>query len=292
MEFDKFNNSPVVDVLDVHLINSHSREQAPGSSEFEKCVFRPAEVDRYYAREHLQIVPLTATEFKRHFMTTATPPADVKDKSKAQFPGCRVDPAALLRAKPETSFKMRDPPRPDAIVRPIWFKDMQSHGGHTTYYYPCHAVDRHIVRLQRVYKVGSELWYFRMFVMNKPIPIVTDATACDPLRPILEMTLDKTFQSVARLLHLAPHEQEAEIAMTEAVTTHTAPASLFSLFVVLTMWGYPTDERILNAPEHQPIRDAMCVEFSGTSDEKRQKSLKELKKHFAANGGAFGVRRV
>eukprot|EP00854_Cymbomonas_tetramitiformis_P001792 gene1792-2460_t len=49
------------------------------------------------------------------------------------------------------------------------------------------------------------------------------------------------------------------------------------------MCGYPT-ERILNAPEHQPIRDAMCVEFSGTSDEKRQKFLKELKKHFAANG--------
>ncbi|KAK3249030.1 hypothetical protein CYMTET_41538 [Cymbomonas tetramitiformis] len=76
MEFDKFNNSPVVDVLDMHLINSHSREQAPVSSEFEKYVFRPAEVDRY-AREHLHIVALTATEFKRHFMATATPPADV-----------------------------------------------------------------------------------------------------------------------------------------------------------------------------------------------------------------------
>eukprot|EP00854_Cymbomonas_tetramitiformis_P013823 gene13823-16335_t len=197
-EMDKFNNSPAVDVMDVYLITPHSREDAPGSSEFEKYVFRPPEVDAY-AREHFDVHALTATEFKR------------------------------------------------------------------------------------VYKVGSELWYFRMFVMNKPIPLVTEDTARDPLKPILELTPEKTFQSVARLLHLVPHEHEAEMAMAEAVASHTTPSSLISLFVVLAMGGYPT-ERLLNAPEHAYIREAMCIEFVGVEDERHQKLLVELKRHFEANG--------
>eukprot|EP00854_Cymbomonas_tetramitiformis_P012539 gene12539-14818_t len=77
--------------------------------------------------------------------------------------------------------------------------------------------------------------------------------------------------------------EEAEIAMTEAVMTYTTPFGLFSLFVVLTMNGYPT-EKMLNAPEHQFIRDAMSIEFTGTTQEKQQKLLKELTKHFESNG--------
>ncbi|KAK3242118.1 hypothetical protein CYMTET_48165 [Cymbomonas tetramitiformis] len=282
-EMDKFNNSPVVDVMDVHLITPHSREDALGSSEFEKYVFRPPEVDAY-AQEHFNVHALTATEFRRLFMATTTAPADVKAQCEDVFgKRCKVDPTALLRSRPHTTFYMRDAPAPDAIVRPVWFRDMHAHGGTTTYYYPCQPADRHIARLQRVYKVGSELWYFRMFVMNKPIPLVTEDTARDPLKPILELTPEKTFQSVARLLHLVPHEHEAEIAMAEAVASHATPSSLISLFVVLTIGGYPT-ERLLNAPEHAYIREAMCIEFVGAEDDRHQKLLVELKRHFEANG--------
>ncbi len=277
--YDKFNSTPCVDILDVHVIDPHSIEQASGSSEFEKYVFRPPEVDAY-AAAHFNVMELTATEFRRLFVATSSPPTDVKKKCKEEFgQHCRVCPATYMRKYPQAKFHMRDANNP----RPIWFRDMHLHGGGYAYYYPCLPADRHIARLQRVYKVGSELWYFRMFVMNKKIPIVTPADMVDPLRPVRELTLEKTFQSVARMLHLVPHDQEAEIAMTEAVMTHTTPFGLFSLFVVLTMNGYPT-EKVLHAPEHQIIRDAMSIEFTGTTQEKQQKFLKELKKHFESNG--------
>ena len=146
--------------------------------------------------------------------------------------------------------------------------------------YLCKRVnpEANIVRMSMLYPSAGEIWYLRVLLLHRPCMSFEDARTH-------EGVVYPTFQMSAVMHGLVDERGEADRCFNDARAFST-PAELRSLFVFMTIQGFPTMS-IFEDPES---RDAMTSDYDARAPrdlsdaEKEQLLLKDLQELISEDG--------
>jgi hypothetical protein len=120
-----------------------------------------------------------------------------------------------------------------------------------TYVFKRQDPHRNIVRMQMLYPNIGELYWIRTLLLNR------SSRSFEELRTTPGNIEHRLFQECAQQLGLASEEAEARLCFTDAMINST-PAELRSLFISLTVGGFPTMQIFCN----EEMRAAMMLDYS------------------------------
>jgi hypothetical protein len=145
----------------------------------------------------------------------------------------------------------------------------------TYYYYRRQATI--ITRIGMIYPGAGELWFLRLICGRRPVCSYADARTVD------EIEYGSYQEAAVAAGYVNQAQEESTLALHECLLYET-PRELRSLFVMLTLEGYPT----LEAFQDHDLRTAMMADFALDNRSNfplaYQQLLKDLQQRFKAAG--------
>ena len=115
-----------------------------------------------------------------------------------------------------------------------------------------------ITRMEMLFPMSGDIFYLRLILLNRAVNSFEDAYSWNGIKY-------GSFQQAAVASGVTQEDKEAHECMIEAVTSST-PAELRSLFVILTINGFPTLNCLLDVDIKHPMMDDYLVQLQDRNE--------------------------
>lgn len=272
--FNMFVSEPPVKDATVHdIVPPVPGSVGTGASEFTKYVFRPQEIDNACGE-----VPLTVVDFFEAVEVVVSPPACVK--AALREAGHNEEKVEAITVEQWAVMRLQD-------GRRVFHSCFPQYGAKHAFYYK-RATGR-VFRLTRE-RVGTEAWYRRLLCMHVSVTPQVDNghdAIVDPLKSlrVVHGVEYATYYEAACARDLVSEEQNAEVAIAEAIENGDVPYVLTTLLCTLIVADYQcnrilTDESV----KYVEMRDAMTADVDvGSVEDRRQELLERVQEVLKSN---------